>query len=246
MASGSQPGRRAGRGALQGDPAGVRHPLRSREAQGVRRGRPLRRLRRGRVSGGRRLPGRRRGPRRRLRLGSRRHLLDVLPRAPTGPARAAGPRPGVRGSPELRPGDARHTDRRLRADDRRVPDLPRQRRPTRDLPAHLPALRGHRHRRPEPGPLLDLTALPRVRWPGQHHRGPLPDLLGQRRDAGDQALPRQHPRRRPRRQPDQARRQGRGRLSGRTTRRSLRDDAGRSLSRLQAARRTATSRSTSR
>ena len=69
------------------------------------------------------------GPRRRLRLGPRRHLLHVLPRArPAGPARAAGPRPGDRGPPQLRPGDARHPDRRLGADDRRVPDLPRQRR----------------------------------------------------------------------------------------------------------------------
>ena len=129
------------------------------------------------------LPGRRFRrrwlPRRRLRLGSRRHLLHVLPRTrPAGAARAARPRPGDRGAPLLRPGDARHPDRRLGADHRRVPDLPRQRRQARDLAAHLPALRGDRHRRPEPGSLLDLPALPRVRRPGRDHRGPLPDLPG--------------------------------------------------------------------
>ena len=117
----------------------------------------------------------------------------------------------------------------------RVPDLPRQRGEARDLAAHLSALRGDGHRRPEPGPLLDLPALPRVRRPGEHHRGPLPDLLRQRHHAGDQALPGQHPGRRPRRQPDQARREGRGRLPRRTARRSLRDDAGRALAGLQAA-----------
>ena len=80
-------------------------------------------------------------------------------------------------------------------------------------PKVCPRCDGPRHRHREPGLLLDLPALPRVRRAGPDHRGPLPDLRRQRHHPGDQALPRQHPRRRPRRQPHPARRQGRGRAT---------------------------------
>ena len=138
VASGPQPGRPAGGGALQGDPAGLRHPLGRREAQAVRRRRPIRRLRRGRLRR-RRLPRRRRASPR----------TSATSSPPSSAGRQQGPRE-QRGRDletevrlSLRPGDARHPDRGLGADDRRVPDLQRQRRQARHHPAHLPALRGH-------------------------------------------------------------------------------------------------------
>ena len=78
---GPQPGRPGGRGALQGGPAGLRHALRPGEAQGVRRRRPLRRLR----PGG--FPAAAVPAAAGLRLRPRRHLLHLLrPRRRAGPA----------------------------------------------------------------------------------------------------------------------------------------------------------------
>ena len=104
-------------------------------------------------------------------------------------------------------------------------------------PDHLPALRRARHRRPEPGLLLDQPALPAVRRRRPDHRGPLPDLRRLRPDPADQALQGQHPGRGQGRHPDPARRQGRGRTARRPARRPLRDHPGRRLAGLQAARR---------
>ena len=179
MAPGPQPGRRAGRGALQGDPAGLRHALGRGEAQAVRRRRPLRRLRR------RRLPRRRRRlPGRRLRLGPRRHLLHVLPRARSaGPAASSGAATSRR---EVR----LSFDQAMHGTQIAVSVPTTGECPTchgsgakpGTSPRTCPRCEGTGHRRPEPGPLLDLPALPRVRWPGVDHRRPLPDLLRQRRD----------------------------------------------------------------
>ena len=92
-----------------------------------------------------------------------------------------------------------------------LPDLPRQRRQTGHRPGHLPALRRPRHRRPEPGLLLDQPALPAVRRRRPDHRGPLPHLRRLRPDPADQALQSQHPGRGQGRGADPPRRQGRGR-----------------------------------
>ena len=78
-------------------------------------------------------------------------------------------------------------------------------------PGHLPALRRQRHRRPEPGHLLDQPALPAVRRRRPGDRGPLPDLRRLRPHPADQALQGQHPGRGQGRHPDPPRRQGRGR-----------------------------------
>ena len=72
---------------------------------------------------------------------------------------------------------------------------------------------------------------------GQIIEDPVPDLRGVRPDPADEALQGQHPRRGQERDPDPARRQGRGRAPRRPPRRPLRDDPGRDLARLQAARR---------
>ena len=113
--------------------------------------------------------------------------LDLRPRPPAGArAQQRGPRPRDRGPAQLRPGDARHPDRGLGPDDRALPDLRRQRRQAGDLAAGLSPLRGSRHRRAEPGLLLDLAALPRVRRAGHRDRRSLPDL---RRAAGSPRRP---------------------------------------------------------
>ena len=155
------------------------------------------------------------GPGRRLRRRRpRRHLLlDLQPRRRRPGAGPAGPRPRPRDrSPaQLRPGRQRRPDQRHRAEGRALPDLPRQRRQAGHQPGHLPALRRPRHRRPEPGLLLDQPALPAVRRRRPDHRGPLPDLRRLRPDPADQALQGQHPGRGQGRDPDPARRQGRGR-----------------------------------
>ena len=67
--------------------------------------------------------------------------------APTG----RGPGPRNRGRPQLRPGGQRRPGQRPRPQGGALPDLPRQRRQAGDRPRHLPALRGPRHRRREPG-----------------------------------------------------------------------------------------------
>ena len=138
---------------------------------------------------------------------------------------------------QLRPGDQRRPDQRHRPEVEPLRDLPRQRRQTRHLPDHLPALRRPRGRGAGPGLLLDQPALPAVRRRRPDHRGPLPDLRRLRPHPADQALQGQHPGRGQGRQPDPARRQGRGRPPRRPARRPLRDDPGRLLPGLQAARR---------
>ena len=80
-----------------------------------------------------------------------------------------------------------------RAEGRTLPDLSRQRRQTGHQPGHLPALRRARHRRPEPGLLLDQPALSPVRRPGPDDRRPLPHLRRLRPHPADQALQGEHP-----------------------------------------------------
>ncbi len=135
-------------------------------------------------------------------------------------AAAGGPRPSrcvaatsKPRSAQLRPGRQRRPGQRHRAEGRALPDLPRQRRQTGHQPGHLPALRRPRHRRPEPGLLLDQPALPAVRRRRPDHRGPLPHLRRLRPDPADQALQGQHPGRGQGRSADPPRRQGRGRAS---------------------------------
>ncbi len=71
-------------------------------------------------------------------------------------------------------------------------------------PGHLPALRRARHRRPEPGLLLDQPALPPVRRRRSDHRGAVPDLRRLGPHPADQALQGQHPGRGQGRGPDPA------------------------------------------
>ena len=153
------------------------------------------------------------------------------------PQQVQGPRPRNRGQPQLRPGRQRRPGQRHGAEGGALPDLPRQRRQTGHQPGHLPALRRQRHRRPEPGHLLDQPALPPVRRRRAGDRGPLPDLRRLRPHPADQALQGEHPGRGQERDPDPARRQGRGRATRRAARRPLRDHPGRLLAGLQAARR---------
>ena len=228
----------AGRGALQGGPGRLRHPVRSREAQGVRLGRGVRRLRP--AAGPRRCrPVRPRWRRRRVRRRPRRHLLQHLQprRRPGRTAAAARPRPRNRDRAELRPGDQRRPGQRHRPEAGTLPDLPRQWRQTGDQPRHLPALRRPGHRLPEPGLLLDQPALPPVRRGRPDHRGPLPDLRRLRPDPADEALQGQHPGRGQGRDQDPARRQGRGRAAGRPARRPLRRHPGHPVAGLPATRR---------
>ena len=156
VAPGPQPGRRGGRGALQGDPAGLRHALRPREAQAVRRRRHVRRLRRRRLPGGGRASPAAASPRISA-TSSPRSSAAAASRARASSAGATS-RPRC-GSPSTRRWTAPRSPSRCRRT-ATVPDLPRQRRQAGDLAAHLPALRGARHRRPEPGPLLDQPAVP--------------------------------------------------------------------------------------
>ena len=197
----------------------LRHPLRPREAQGIRRG--------GRAFGGFGGAAVTRSARQPLR-GRRRPggsasadfgdiLGGIFNRGGGGRAGRSGPRPRPRDrSPaRLRPGDQRHADQRHRAEARALHDLSRLRRGTRHLTGHLPALRRPRHRPAEPGLLLDQPALPAMRRGRRDHRGPLPHLRRLRRHPADQALQGQHPRRGQGRHPDPARRQGRGRAARR-------------------------------
>ena len=170
---GPQRRRQAGRGALQGDLAGLRRAVGSREAQGVRpRHRPVRRVRRCPAASIRarsaaasatssptcsavaaaqpaRRRARRRGPRRTRR-------------------EAARPRPRDRGLADVRPGRQRRPGPACGADLAAVSDLPRHRRQARHHAEGLPGLQRPRGRVAEPGDLLDLPAvleLPRLRAP---------------------------------------------------------------------------------
>ena len=185
------PGRRSGGGEVQGDLRRARRPRRPREAQGVRRRRPVRRVRRrggGNPFGGGSPFGGGGGAQAATSATS-------SPRSSTAAAAAAAQPQAVRGRDletevqlELRPGRQRDPDQRHRAEGRTLRDLPRLRRQTRHHPDHLPALRRPRHRRPEPGLLLDQPALPAVRRRRPDHRGPLPDLRRLRPHPADQAL----------------------------------------------------------
>ena len=193
----------------------LRHALRPREAQGLRLGRDVRRLRRAARAGPEPVRGGR--PRRAASAASTSATSSAACSAAAAaggraqPQQVAGPRPRNRGQPQLRPGGQRRPGQRHRAQGGALPDLPRQRRQAGHQPGHLPALRRQRHRRPEPGDLLDQPALPAVRGRRPDHRGPLPDLRRLRPDPADQALQGEHPGRGQGRHPDPARRQGRGR-----------------------------------
>ena len=208
-----QPGRRAGRGALQGGPGRLRRARRPREAQAVRP-RLAVRLRRRRPGGQRR---------RRLRPGRRRrHPLQPLRpgdgarRRRAGRRRARrGPRPSAAAtsrprspSPSTRPSRARRSRSACR---RRTPcaHLPRHGRQAGDRARGLPALPGPRRGVRGAGPVLDQPALLALRRRRRRHRGPVPDLPRQRRRPHDQEVPREHPRRRAGRLARASGRQGR-------------------------------------
>ena len=183
VASRPQPRRPRGRGAVQGGPAGLRHALGPREAQAVRRRRDVRRRRRRRSAparGG--FPG----------GGFASDLGDIFS---SFFGRGGGARPGRGRSPGAtsRPRSSSASTRRCAGPRSRS----RCRRPGAcptcggsgakpgTSPEGLPALRGARRGHREPGLLLDPAAVPRVRRPGQRHRGALRDLLGQRHHPGD-------------------------------------------------------------
>ena len=93
-------------------------------------------------------------------------------------------------------------------------------------PTVCPRLRGPRHRGPGPGHVLDLPALLALRWQRDRHRGSLPDLRRQRREARRvKQVPRKHPGRCPRGQPHPAGGQGRARAARRPARRPVRHHA---------------------
>ena len=127
-----QPGRRRGRGALQGGPGGLRHALRPREAQAVRRRRDVLRLRAAAASAAGR-----------LHVRPRRHLLDRL-RAPRRP-RARRTARGRDLETEVQLSFEQAMDgtevARHGAEAGHLRDLRRQRGQARHLADHLPALR---------------------------------------------------------------------------------------------------------
>ena len=180
---GPQPGRREGRGALQGHPAGVRRPVGPREAQAVRPGR--RHLRRGFDPGAFRTGG----------PGAAAASAASATSSPTSSAAAAAPARGAAQVPSAaatsRPRSTSRSSRRWRARrcrsrssvPLRLPDLPRHGRQARHDPAGVPALPGPRHRVAGPGPVLDLAAVLAVRRHGHADHGPVPDLPRPRPDA---------------------------------------------------------------
>ncbi len=195
---GHPPGRRQGRGALQGDPGRLRRPVRHREAQEVRprglRGHRWpslrRRARAGRV---RRLRRQRlrRHPLQPVRRRGRRHEGD----GPARPELAARQRPRGRGHDRLRPGRRRRPDPAQRPDLRALRHVPRHGRAPRHRAEGVPAVQRPGPGVPGSGPVLDLPAVHALQRRGHGDRGPVPDLPGQRRRAHGQALPGQHPRR---------------------------------------------------
>ena len=221
---GQEPGRRGGRGALQGDPAGLRRPVRPREAQAVRPG--------GGIFGGGFDPGA-------FRTGGARGgggfggfgdiLSDLFGGGGGAGARKPVPERGRDLETEVhisfdqamagRPGARRG------AGALGLPDLPRHRRQAGHQPDRLPALPGSRHRVAGPGPVLDLTAVPAVRRHRHADQRSLPHLPRPRADDAGQALPGEHPGGRARRQPRPAGRQGRAGSRGGPPGRPLRDHA---------------------
>ena len=140
-----QPRRREGGGALQGGPGRLRHALRPREAQAVRRRRACSAASAAAAFPAAPAPG----------GGFASDLGDIFSsffgRGGGGPAaRAAGATSRPRsGSASTRRWTAPRS--RSRCQGGALPDLRRQRRQARHRPDRLPALRGPRHRRPEPG-----------------------------------------------------------------------------------------------
>ena len=95
-----------------------------------------------------------------------------------------------------RRGYARDADRGLGSHHGALSDLRGQWGQARHLSSNLPPLRGVGNQRPEPGALLDLAALPRMRWSGPWLiDDPCPTCAGQGNHPGDQAVPGEHPRR---------------------------------------------------
>ena len=206
-----QPRRPAGRGAVQGGRRRLRHAQGPREAQAVRRRRDVRRLRAG--------PARAAPGPAASRVGDVGDIFSTI----FGRGR---------GGPEPARGRDLETEIRLTFEQAmegtQIPvtdpeagalrHLRRQRRGARHAPGHLPALRGQRDRRAEPGLLLDLPALPAVRRPRRDRRAAVPRLPRQRAHLPAQALPGQRPGRGQGRDQDPARRQGRGRPARRPRR----------------------------
>ena len=191
----------------------------------------------GRPGGG---AGRARRLQRRRRRG---HLLEPVRPWSRGARAAARARPRDRDQPSLRAGHGGGADPGHGPQAVDLRHLSRQRRGPGNPPGHVPAMRGPRDRLPEPGLLLDLAALPAVRWPRSGRRVAVPRLPRQRPDQAAQALSRQRPRGRPRRDQDPPRRQGRGRAARGALGRPLRDHSGRLPRRCSHAAPTATSRS---
>ena len=199
---GPQPGRREGRGALQGDPARLRRPRRPRQAQAVR---PRRARSAVRGPAAPAAAARRLRRRRRSATSSRTSSAAAAAAAPAaagarGAARRARPRPRGRGLDLA-------SSRRSRAPRSRsrvptvdaVRDLPRHRRQAGHRAEGLPALPGPRRRVPGPGPVLDLPAVLALRRQrARSSRTRARPATGSGADADGQALPGQHPRRRAR------------------------------------------------
>ena len=225
-----QPRRPGGGGALQGGPGRLRHALRPREAQGVRRRRAF-----GGFGGG----GRGGRPAGGFARRHRRHLLDDLP--PRRPGRASRPRAGA----TSRPRSASASSRRWTA--------PRSRsrspssRPARPaaatarspgtMPITCPRCGGRGIDSESQGFFSISQPCPQCGGAGQIIEDPCPTCGGSGLTHAAQALPRQDPGRRPRRQPDPGRGQGRGRAARRTARRPVRGHPGRTVARLPPARR---------
>ena len=164
-----QPGRQAGRGALQGDLGGLRRPRRPGQAQAVRPRRHVRRRRR---------PGRRRPGRLRRAAPSRDILSNLFGgggggggagrTGARGPRAERGARPRGRGLDLLRPGHRRRAGPAHRPDLAALRHLPRHRRQARHAPKVCPRCQGRGIESAGPGPVLDLPAVLALR----RHRAP--------------------------------------------------------------------------
>ena len=212
MASRSQPGRRAGRGALQGDPAGLRHALGPGEAQGstTPAGASAASERGGFPAGG---------------GGASPAAASPRTSGTSSPPSSGG---GRQQGPREQRGRDLETEVRLSFDQAvhgtqiavSVPTTGPC--PTCDgsgakpgtVPSNLPALRGLAGSTPRArGSSRSHQPCPECGGSGHRDRRSLPHLRRPGDHPGDQALPGEHPGRGPRRQQDQARRQGRGRAT---------------------------------